>query len=61
METAASILKQWNNGSTDNYSRGKILVKKGIVVGGDDIDMIIIKFIIEEGKKQGIQYAKLWI
>jgi len=53
VETAASILKQWNNGSTDNYSRGKILVKKGIVVGGDDIDMIIIKFIIEEGKKQG--------
>lgn len=52
VETAATIFKQLNKDDSYNYKRGKILAKKGLVIGGDDVDIQIIKFIVEEGKKQ---------
>ncbi len=37
----------------DNRFRGKVAVKYGLDLGGDDIDDRIVKYLIQEGKRQG--------
>lgn len=40
-------------GYGDNHYKGKVLAKVGLNLGGDDLDDVIIRAMIEEGKKQG--------
>jgi len=35
-----------------NFSRGKVLAKKGIEIGGDDLDEVIMRLMLEEGQRQ---------
>ncbi len=54
INTAASILKQQlsKQGEGVNWKKGQILAKIGVNIGGDHLDEVIIKYLIEEGKKQ---------
>jgi molecular chaperone DnaK len=36
-----------------NHYKGKVLAKVGLDLGGDDLDDVIIRAMVEEGKKQG--------
>ncbi len=36
-----------------NRNRGKVLAKTGLDIGGDDLDDVIIRYFIEQGKLQG--------
>lgn len=37
----------------DHHYKGKILAKLGLDIGGDDLDDVIIRYFIEQGKQQG--------
>lgn len=53
INSAAHVLHSFGSaGSGHNFARGKVLAKKGIEIGGDDLDEIVMRYILEEGQKQ---------
>lgn len=40
-------------GHGSNHYKGKVLAKVGLDLGGDDLDDVIIRSMVDEGKKQG--------
>ncbi|MFD2612180.1 Hsp70 family protein [Paenibacillus gansuensis] len=51
-EGAVQVLRELT-GEGDNRYHGKVVAKVGLDIGGDDLDDVIIKYFVEQGKEQG--------
>lgn len=59
--TAAEILRGegWNNNARTNWKKSKIIDKKTIIKAGDDLDEVIMRYLIEKGKEQNNEVCKV--